>query len=359
MIVLFPQLFSRFFNKLSTLCQCIIVALLYFATINTWAQQCVNSPGNIVAWWKFDESSGLTAIDSINNHDGTLISNPIRVSGVVANALDFDGFNDRVVVPDNSILDIGLGDFSIEGWVRTADLDGAIISKTIGTVINDSFEGYVLFLQQGQPGVTIGPVRTGISVVSSTPINDNQWHHIALTFARASASGGAIYVDGQKVLTFGTTPLNGINIRASSVLNIGIQPDSFITQTGPFNGQLDEITLYDHALSPVEINNIFTAGTAGKCAMPLFDLQVSLNCIVETTFFDTIGATCFGDAIGGTGNYQFIWNYLGEGDLSTFGSNALINNCSGEGTVFLTVNDGSSVITDALDIRCDNGGFGF
>ena len=93
--------------------------------------------GDLEGHWKFDETSGTSASDSSgNNNTGTLyyMSDP-WVSGYLNNAIDFDGGDDYVNVPDSDSISVGNGDFTISAWIypHTVSSSQAIVSKLNGT----------------------------------------------------------------------------------------------------------------------------------------------------------------------------------------------------------------------------------
>ena len=70
-----------------------------------------------IVHWRFDEDQGTTAYDSVGDNDGTLVNGPSWTVGHFLSALEFDGVNDYVRVPDNSSLDIN-GEITISAWIR-------------------------------------------------------------------------------------------------------------------------------------------------------------------------------------------------------------------------------------------------
>src|SRR5205814_6548083 len=108
-------------------------------------------------------------------------------------------------------------------------------------------------------------------------IHDGHFHHVALTLDRNSTSGGHFYVDGNPVLTFNPTSEAG-DLSNDQPVRMGNHP------TPGFNaflrGLIDEPTLYSRDLTASEIQDIFRAGSAGKCGM-LFPPSVCLNPIAQ------------------------------------------------------------------------------
>ena len=103
----------------------------------------------------------------------------------------------------------------------------------------------------------------GISHVlqSTVVINDGQWHHIA--GVRDTAAGQArLFVDGALEASLADT--TGIFLEVNSVpWNIGNVPGSGSVRF-PWDGLIDEVEIFNRALSATEIKAIYEAGSEGK-----------------------------------------------------------------------------------------------
>jgi len=72
-----------------------------------------------VANWTFDEGSGTILHDySGNNNNGTLVNGPTWVAGISGTAVNFDGINDYVDIPNSATIDVGTEDFAISLWFK-------------------------------------------------------------------------------------------------------------------------------------------------------------------------------------------------------------------------------------------------
>ena len=76
---------------------------------------------DLLAYWQFDEGSGDTVEDmSGNGNHGTIEGAEWVTNAIFGSALQFDGVDDRVVVPDSASLHPQTGDITVEGWVNVA-----------------------------------------------------------------------------------------------------------------------------------------------------------------------------------------------------------------------------------------------
>ncbi len=103
---------------------------------------------------------------------------------------------------------------------------------------------------------------TNALTVKSNPILDNAFHHVAVTLDRG-ANSLSIYVDGILNESADATGLGTLD----NATRLFIGRGTLDTPTGaqPFMGAVDELTLYDRALTSSEIEDIYDAGSDGKC----------------------------------------------------------------------------------------------
>jgi len=224
--------------------------------------KCVDPPQSMVAWWTLDELSGGVSFETVFGNDGTWAGGPTPVvGGMVDAALAFDGIDDFVNVPDNSVLDFGTFDFSIDAWIRTTGVGTQkIVDKR--TENSGPIRGYALFTLGGTLWLQMADGGAFSNWDSGFPVNDGNWHHVAVTVDRTSIAGGIFYVDG---LTVGS-PFNPVP-RSNSLTNdrplrIGRRSDA---AGGFFSGDIDEVELFRGVLDPSEVFALWAADSRGKC----------------------------------------------------------------------------------------------
>ncbi|MHC4174738.1 MAG: LamG-like jellyroll fold domain-containing protein, partial [Planctomycetota bacterium] len=205
-----------------------------------------HASADLVAHWKFDDGSGITAKDSSRNgHDGTLKGDPQWVAGQLGGALDFDGAGDFVEVPHSPSLSI-TNEITIAAWTKmrgNASGEMAIVSKG-GWSANDlPYE-----LTETPGGVIYWQFYDDGGRDSCAPLSPpvDEWHHIAATY------DGTIfkcYIDGQLADEWryvGKMPKN----TASVTIGRRSRGGTF------FNGMIDEVVIFNRALGAEEIPNI-------------------------------------------------------------------------------------------------------
>jgi len=171
-------------------------------------------------------------------------------------ALQFNGTNDSVIMGYNSILDI-TGDITICVWYKTNSSNWGALVANYDQYGPDN--GYELCSSSvyGQGGFVYfecayNDDRDGFS--SHSTFNDGQWHHVAAVYTPNGISRGKVYVDGILQSGYfwgGSVPLPAIGTTQSYEFKVGAAYGEAY-----FDGVIDEVSVWDVALTDVEIYNI-------------------------------------------------------------------------------------------------------
>jgi len=196
---------------------------------------------SLVGWWKFDEGSGSTAADSSGQSNDGVITGAVWVAGKSGNALDFNDTGAEVVtIPDSSSLDLTT-QLTFSAWVNmnTATSYPMIMTKGVYQ--------FALNAETGNLSVVLDTVKTGFGDDSNNPVPTSAW---ALVTATWDGETLIYYVNGVADGSYNVTGTMGQD--NSSVL-IGRRSDAYY-----FDGLIDDVRIYNRALSAVEVNVIFT-----------------------------------------------------------------------------------------------------
>jgi len=267
-----------------------ILAICPLLLTNAFAQSCAPPQPSIIAWWPFDETSGSIANDIAGNNPGAYVNSPVPVPGEVAYALSFNGTN-YVGVVDSPLWALGTEDFTIEFWANFASPPGGSTGEPAAIFIgNDEGGGdqnkWFFAIGGGHLEFHINSPTLGPQFFPIVPFSPTvgQWYHLAIT--RSGSTGTyTIYING--VASGSAVNTNAIPT-ANAPLTIAMAED-----IGFMNGDLDEMTIYNQALSPSQIMAIFTAGSAGKCKA-LTITTPSLSAVQLGTFFSQQLQASFG-----------------------------------------------------------------
>jgi len=200
----------------------------------------------LVAWWAFNEGSGTTASDSSGNaHHGMLLGGPSWTAGKVGTGLQFGGSLTRVSVPHHSQLDLTSG-LTISAWVTAATLpawSGVLMKATDSTWT----DGYGLYHRDVAGPMCGYVVSLFYANACATLALDASFHHLVVSYDRTSVR---TYLDGSLVQT---TPATNAVIANTASLLIGMAAGGYT-----WDGKIDEVRLFDRALSLAEIQDLFT-----------------------------------------------------------------------------------------------------
>jgi RHS repeat-associated protein len=318
---------------------------------------CDGPPSGLVGWWQGESN----ALDSAGTDNGIVTNGVSYTNGVVGTAFNFDGTNGFIQIPDAPDLDPT--NLTIEAWVRFSSLN----SKTSGSGVPTG-EQYII----NKPNSTSGTYHEGYALIkyrsgsadhfefavtatngtepvatSSLNIQTNLWYHIA---GVRGSNYIQLYVNGQ---------LSGTN-SVGFAQNYGTEPLFFGSSgepsvwDGKLEGSLDEVSLYNRALSSNEIVAIYNAGTNGygKCQLPpsIVTQPIGQMAIVGQPVTLTVVAI-------GSQPLSYQW-YFNETNLLSGATNATLvlpnAQTTNTGDYSVTVSNGEGMITSTnvfLDVE--------
>ena len=227
----------------------------------------------LVAEWHFDEGSGNILRDtSGSGNDGTIYGATWTTHGKFGSALQFDGVNDYVEVPDSPELSGGTGkDMTIEFWFNSNKQGGHVITKWKDVSYKDWGMGFG-WLEVG-PGQFFWYESGGNDRrFYGGTIQEGVWHHGAFTFQRATGGNNAVlkmYIDGNEIQLTpfyqDGVPPNQLYDMPDTTAPVSIGYSGKYYNTGFFDGKIDEIKIYDRVLPSDEIRAEYQKGTIRVC----------------------------------------------------------------------------------------------
>jgi len=207
---------------------------------------CYPTPPGLVSWWRA-EGDGADAVDG---NDALLQMGTGFAAGKVGAAFSLDGVNDRITVPDAPNLRPAT--LTLEGWFYFDRIRTVVMVEKWAP----NRRGWEMFLAAGTRQIVAFFHGTD-GVSSNTRIDPGRWYHVAMTYDGAAHR---LYVDG--VLEQLQPRVIVIDDNAAANLTIGY---SGFWNGNYVDGSIDEVALYDRALTGDEIASIHAAGTDGKC----------------------------------------------------------------------------------------------
>ena len=210
--------------------------------------QAVVPPAGLVGWWPGDGNAN--DIEGVNN--GVLTGDATSTAdGMVGQAFSFNGTDAFVNVAHNPTLN--LSNFTLEAWVNP----GQILELDWQPLIAKEIEPTPpsLWLYGNIVEVWVGPVDQP-AAASNTGLALNSWHHLVATY---DASNVKIYIDGALDVSApytATTPTNTNPFTFGAAFEGG--------SVSFFQGLMDEVSIYNRALTAGEVKGIYDAGSLGK-----------------------------------------------------------------------------------------------
>ena len=308
---------------------------------------CLPAPSGLVSWWRGEGD----CLEAIGANNGTLQNGATFASGRVGQAFTFDGINDYVKVPRAASLDAP-SQLTIDFWMK-ADPSQPIGSRVVGLVTSD-FYGLEIGTAAAKLGVGFWiSTDNGDHYAQTLDANSSgavfpagEWHHIAGVYDGAKVQ---LYLDGQALgnpvaVTGRISPM-----LANSFVAIGSSDGRTVCSsqcigTRYFKGQLDEVDLFNRALSASEIQAIYTAGSAGKCPLgvrPSIVAQpVTQAVLAGSTATFTVTAA-------GPPPLSYQWRFNGTNVAGATGTSLMLSNVqcaqAGNYSVIVTNAHGSAI----------------
>jgi hypothetical protein len=295
-------------------------SLAVLLTVNP-IPSCDPAPSGLVSWWPGEGN----ASDGIGGNNGVVETGTTFTAGMVGQCFSFDGVSGCVMTTNTPPLTNIQNTFTMEFWAYPQK------DITLPTQGDDngypgtSGQSYAVFPDWGGTG---GPAGAGVSVGMNgiavieqadgyvpsllTYANSlNGWVHVAVVYSNKQPT---LYVNGVDV----ATGLTSTRTFVYPSKNLGGNTLPPWQSYGPYQGLLDEVSIYNRALSAAEVAAIYNAGSGGKCPVPITIISqpVSQTNLVGTTATFSVGAS-------GTGPLSYQW-FFGASPLSQQTNSTLV-----------------------------------
>ncbi len=253
------------------------IASIYNAGSAGKCKPCAPQPTQMVAWWKGEDNTE----DSIGTHDGTLVNDTTFADGKIGRAFEFENAGDAVHI--GTIDNLGVNEsepFSITSWVNYYDASGFSVGQQV-----------IMGNYMGERGGSNGYFSTYVNIDDSTlmfAINKKQINADYVTapitegwrFVTATYDGTYLdlYLDGE-LMGFTTRSFSGstANTRGWDIGNFSPETNASHEYDSSFFGLIDEVQLFDRALSAEEVADIYAAGSEGVCIPQLSQYSVTAD----------------------------------------------------------------------------------
>ena len=205
-----------------------------------------------VAYWRLGESGGTTAADQVGANPGLYATSvTLGTAGAIAGepntAVRLDGTTGRVTVADSPSLHLAAaGNLTIETWFKRSRIGAWEL------LVDKGWQSWGLGFNNTDY-LKLSSYGFGDLARSNQRVTDTNWHHAVAT---RSGTTSKIYLDGVDV----TLPVSNLTWSDASAIDLHIGSGN---NSDYFQGDIDEVAIYDRALSQNEVAEHFQAGRDG------------------------------------------------------------------------------------------------
>jgi hypothetical protein len=205
---------------------------------------CITGSTNasLVAQYQFE---GNANDSSGNGYNGTFMGDAKTVTDAQrGQVLNLDGIDDYVDCGTGPAI-TGISPFTVAAWIKTSNTSHSAIVTQRDPSNNSGSYGFGL-VDQGRSQIYVYDGGYGFLFQSGTGVTDGTWHHVAAV--RTNSTDGELFIDGNIVATSSGTAISLQQVLV--VIGRGYTGSYF------FNGLMDDVRIYDNALSQEEVRQL-------------------------------------------------------------------------------------------------------
>lgn len=222
-----------------------LAASSFFGSVQVLLNDSSNQPPTLVASYDFE---GDFLDGTVNGNDGTAFDSVGFAPGLFGQAASFDGTNDHIEVPPSASLNLSAA-MTLSAWINPT----TIPNGNAGVIFKGDLSGqgpYDMFIGWSHGDTNASVMINDASVIASQPNATalGTWQHLASTY---DGSNLILYLDGLPIVT---VPFAGSINQEVSPLHFGQRYASW----NDYHGLIDQVRIYNRALSPSEIASLAT-----------------------------------------------------------------------------------------------------
>ena len=236
---------------------------------------CTPDTSSMMSYWPLDETSGTAFTDVVDGNPGACTDPncPAPATGIVAGAQSFNSTDkDGILITEGGTTPLiwaNADSFSFEMWVNFTEVctDNKVFFGRYSAALTSEARWWVGCTPGGYPAFLLKSANAPAPTIMAdeVAINDGQWHHV-VAVRDAGANTNLLYVDGVEAIS--AVQSYTTDFTSTGPITIGYYPTSAV-QGYWFNGLIDEVAVYDKALSATEIENHYNNGAGQSyCSEP-------------------------------------------------------------------------------------------
>ena len=221
--------------------------------LTVFQPQCVTAPPGLIGWWTGDGNT----VDIAGNNSGTLQNGATYGNGEVGQAFSFTG-NGASVLVNSPVYSPSSG--TLMFWFMPTGA-GSLTGSYDGT--------------NRTPGLSVDSNSNlnwefgNLSAQGVGPVSLNQWSHVALTYSTSNSEVSInVYLNGSLAASAIASPLSAWYPQVAFGAYLGGQQPSFA-------GSMDEVAIFNQALSSQQVQQVYNAASAGMCKPTLQAVTVN------------------------------------------------------------------------------------
>jgi hypothetical protein len=214
-------------------------------------------PVNLIAYWPLNGNANDASRYS-NNGTANNVTFVANRNGKANSAAHFDGASSFIIVPDSVRLRLANTDFTLNAWVKLDAYNNLAVSSIISKRTS-GYNGGWLWAINGNLNTPVGATYFGpgggnSDAIGNTILSTGSWYMVTCVYSLA-AQTMAIYVNGSLDHSTGTiaSPNGSITTALYIGKDVATGEDSYF-----LSGTLDEIRIYNTALDPTSIQQLYT-----------------------------------------------------------------------------------------------------
>jgi Concanavalin A-like lectin/glucanases superfamily len=227
-----------------------------------------NDTYGLIPWWTLDNTSGTDS--SGNGYTLTFVGSPSATPAVITNGVAFNGSTQSAGTSANVTIG-GSGNITIMFWEKCTQTTGTAVVLELsasygangnawGIFLNDLVSGAIECADEGSTGVGNG---FNVSELEGSTWSNGSFHHVCFVAQRGSSTEWTGYLDGEPVSLVPQSGYENVILAAAwSVQPVYVAARDNASLQATIT--LDDVRVYNRALSAAEVRNQYEWPTGGR-----------------------------------------------------------------------------------------------
>ena len=247
--------------------------------VGTMSTRGGTSSRQLVGHWTMDaeDINGTKIYDKSGQNNSGILTGTANTTGKIKEARSLDGTTNSWMNMDN-FASLKVNNGTISAWIKTSNAGSSYRGVAV------KFNAYSMYLKDNV--LTLYDFGASADRTCAGTLNDNKWHLILISFQSGVVNGSNCYIDGVLKNTFQMTVSN-----QTGSLTVGA---GTVTPTQTFAGSIDDVRVYNYAMSAQEVANLYNSAKESYSAAPsrtglIAYYSMNTEDVNGTTYYDKSG----------------------------------------------------------------------